>query len=291
MSLRTSRSLLALAVMSTMFIASCGSDGSSNTSDSILASDPADTGVEPKVSLPDESPTELVITDITEGTGEGAVSGDTVFVYYVGVLSEDGTRFDGNFDAEPFAVTLGAGAVIDGWDQGLIGIKTGGRRQLDIPSDLAYGEMGSGEAIPPDTAISFIVDAVAIVPAVDPADEPKITIEGGANITETVSDDLVVGEGNEAIVDSNVLVNIIAYRADTGELLVSTWGDPTPVAFALSEGVTLPGLAQGIAGMKVGGRRQISIPFIDAFGPEGNEEMGLPPSVDLIVIVDLLATF
>ena len=291
MSLRTSRSLLALAVMSTMFIASCGSDGSSNTSDSILASDPADTGVEPKVSLPDESPTELVITDITEGTGEGAVSGDTVFVYYVGVLSEDGTRFDGNFDAEPFAVTLGAGAVIDGWDQGLIGIKTGGRRQLDIPSDLAYGPTGSGEAIPPDTAISFIVDAVAIVPAVDPADEPKITIEGGANITETVSEDLVDGEGNEAIVDSNVLVNIIAYRADTGELLVSTWGDPTPVAFALSEGVTLPGLAQGIAGMKVGGRRQISIPFIDAFGPEGNEEMGLPPSTDLIVIVDLLATF
>ena len=120
-----------------MFVASCGSDGSSSTSDSILASDPDDSRVEPKVSLPDEAPTELVITDITEGTGEGAISGDTVFVYYVGVLSEDGTRFDGNFDAEPFAVTLGAGAVIDGWDQGLIGIKTGGRRQLDIPSDLA----------------------------------------------------------------------------------------------------------------------------------------------------------
>jgi peptidylprolyl isomerase len=274
-----------------MFIASCGSEGSSNTTEAILASDPADSRVEPKVSLPDEIPAELVITDITEGTGAGAVSGDTVFVYYVGVLSEDGTRFDGNFDAEPFAVTLGAGAVIDGWDQGLIGIKTGGRRQLDIPSDLAYGPMGSGGAIPPDSAISFIVDAVAIVPAVDPADEPKITIEGSANITETVSEDLVVGEGNEAIVDANVLVNIIAYRADTGELLVSTWGDPTPVAFALSEDVTLPGLAQGVAGMKVGGRRQIAIPFIDAFGPDGNEEMGLPPSTDLIVIVDLLATF
>ena len=108
MSLRTSRSLLALAVLSTMFIASCGSDGSSATTDAILASDPADSRVEPKVSLPDEIPAELVITDITEGTGEGAVSGDTVFVYYVGVLSEDGTRFDGNFDAEPFAVTLGA---------------------------------------------------------------------------------------------------------------------------------------------------------------------------------------
>ena len=75
-----------------MFIASCGSDDSSTTTDSILASDPADTGVEPKVSLPDELPTELVITDITEGTGEGAVSGDTVFVYYVGVLSEDELR-------------------------------------------------------------------------------------------------------------------------------------------------------------------------------------------------------
>ena len=291
MSTRTSRSLIALTVLSTLFITSCGSDDSSATTDSILASDPADSRVEPKVSLPDEIPTELVITDITEGTGEGAVSGDTVFVYYVGVLTEDGTRFDGNFDGQPYAVTLGGGSVIQGWDQGLIGIKTGGRRQLDIPSDLAYGPMGSGELIPPDSAISFIVDAVAIVPAVDPADEPKITIEGSANITETVSEDLVVGEGNEAIVDSNVLVNIIAYRADTGELLVSTWGDPTPVAFALSEGVTLPGLAQGIAGMKVGGRREIAIPFIDAFGPEGNEEMGLPPETDLVVIIDLLATF
>jgi len=277
--------------MSTMFIASCGSESSSTTTDATPSSDPADTRLEPKVSLPDETPTKLVITDITEGTGAGAVSGETVFVYYVGVLTKDGTRFDGNYDAQPFAVTLGAGGVIPGWEEGLIGIKTGGRRQLDIPSDLAYGPTGQGEAIPPDSAISFIVDAVAIVPAVDPADEPKITIKGSANITEAVSEDLVVGEGKEAVADSNVLVNIIAYRADTGELLVSSWGDPSPVAFPLSDGVSLPGLAKGIAGMKVGGRRQIAIPFIEAFGPDGNKEMGLPASTDLVVIVDLLATF
>jgi peptidylprolyl isomerase len=233
----------------------------------------------------------LVITDITEGEGEAAVEGSTVYVYYVGVLSKDGDRFDGNFGGDPYAVTLGTGAVIDGWDQGLIGVKAGGRRQLDIPSELAYGASGSGDAIPPDSAISFIVDVVAIVPPIDPADAPDITIKGAANVDKLVSDDLVDGEGDEAKAGSNVLVHIIAYRADTGEQLASTWGDPSPVALLLKDGGSLPGLIEGIPGMKVGGRRQLTIPFADAFGTDGNTDMKLPASTDLVVVIDLLSTF
>ena len=302
MSSRTSRALLALTLSSTLLIAACGGDKSSTTTDvsttDALAStadsetsDPADLIDEPTVSLPTEMPTELVITDITEGEGEAAVEGSTVYVYYVGVLTQDGKRFDGNYGGDPFAVTLGSGAVIPGWEQGLIGIKSGGQRQLDIPSELAYGAAGSGDAIPPDSAISFIVDAVAIVPPIDPADAPEITIEGAANVDALVSEDLVDGKGAEAKSGSNVLVHIIAFNAATGEELASTWGDPSPVALLLEEGGSLPGLVEGIPGMKVGGRRQLTIPFADAFGTEGNSSMKLPASTDLVVVIDLLSTF
>jgi peptidylprolyl isomerase len=297
MSSRTSRTLLALTLSSTLLIAACGGDDSSTTTEApssteaSATSDPADLTDEPTVSLPAEIPTELVITDITEGEGEEASEGSTVYVYYVGVLSEDGKRFDGNFGSDPFAVTLGTGAVIEGWDTGLLGMKVGGRRQLDIPADLAYGSAGSGEAIPPDSAISFIVDVVAIVPPIDAADAPEITIEGAENVDALVSDDLVVGEGAEAKAGSNVLVHIIAFNGATGEELASTWGDPSPVALLLEEGGSLPGLVEGIPGMKVGGRRQLTIPFADAFGTEGNSDMKLPASTDLVVVVDLLSTF
>jgi len=302
MSSRTSRALLALTLSSTLLIAACGGDDSSllnktKTTDPLAStadsetSDPADLVNEPKVSLPAEIPTELVITDITEGDGEAAVEGSTVYVYYVGVLTKDGKRFDGNYGSDPFPVTLGSGAVIPGWEQGLIGIKAGGQRQLDIPSELAYGAAGSGDAIPPDSAISFIVDAVAIVPPIDAADAPDITIEGAANVDALVSEDLVDGKGDAAKAGSNVLVHIIAYRADTGEQLASTWGDPSPVGLLLDEGGSLPGLIDGIPGMKVGGRRQLTIPFADAFGTEGNSDMKLPASTDLVVVIDLLSTF
>ena len=297
MSSRTSRAIVALILSSTLLIAACGGDDSTSTTDAPSSteasaiSDPADLIDEPTVSLPSEIPTELVITDITEGEGEAAVEGSTVYVYYVGVLSEKGKRFDGNFGSDPYAVTLGVGAVIDGWDQGLIGIKAGGRRQLDIPADLAYGSAGSGDAIPPDSAISFVVDVVAIVPPIDPADAPEITIEGAENVEVLVSEDLVDGKGDEAKAGSNVLVHIIAFNGATGEELASTWGDPSPVALLLAEGGSLPGLVEGIPGMKVGGRRQLTIPFADAFGAEGNSSMKLPASTDLIVVIDLLSTF
>ena len=301
MSSRTSRALLALTLSSTLLIAACSGDGSTllnktttdapSSTDASATSDPADLIDEPTVSLPTEMPTELVITDITEGEGEAAVEGSTLYLYYVGVFSKDGDRFDGNFGGDPYAVTLGTGAVIDGWDQGLIGIKAGGRRQLDIPADLAYGSAGLGEDIPPDSAISFVIDVVAIVPPIDPADAPEITIEGAENVAVLVSDDLVEGEGAEAKAGSNVLVHIIAFNAATGEELASTWGDPSPVALLLEEGGSLPGLIDGIPGMKVGGRRQLTIPFADAFGTEGNSSMKLPASTDLVVVIDLLSTF
>src|SRR3954469_22879433 len=146
----------------------------------------------PEVKIPATLPTDLVVTDLTEGTGTGAVTGDTVVVHYVGVRSEDGKEFDNSYDrGQPFPVTLGVGQVIEGWDKGLVGIKPGGRRQLDIPADLAYGDQPpSTDVIQPGDALSFVIDVVAVIPKVDPADAPDITIPPTPNTTEQKSTDL-----------------------------------------------------------------------------------------------------
>ena len=297
MSQRSVRHFLASLAVAGLALTACGGDDSSSdvsvteSEISLVPSDPADESKEPDVVLPAETPTELVITDITDGEGDAAAEGDTVFVFYVGVLSADGSRFDGNFDGEPFAVTLGQGAVIEGWDQGLLGMKAGGRRQLDIPAELAYGEAGSGDAIPPNSAISFVVDMLAIVPAIDLADEPELNSLQKPSLTKLEIEDLVIGDGAEAEAGSTVVVQIIAFRGDTGEKLVSTWGDPSPVTFTLVTDGSLPGIVDGLPGMKVGGRRILNIPYEDAFGDQGNTELGLPEKTDLILVVDLFAAF
>jgi FKBP-type peptidyl-prolyl cis-trans isomerase len=297
MSQRSVRHFLASLAVAGLTLTACGEDDSSSdvsvteSEISLVPSDPADESKEPDVVLPAETPTELVITDITDGEGDAAAEGDTVFVFYVGVLSADGSRFDGNFDGEPFAVTLGQGAVIEGWEQGLLGMKAGGRRQLDIPAELAYGEAGSGDAIPPNSAISFVVDMLAIVPAIDPADEPELNSLQTPSLTKLEIEDLVIGDGAEAEAGSTVVVQIIAFRGDTGEKLVSTWGDPSPVTFTLVTDGSLPGIVDGLPGMKVGGRRILNIPYEDAFGDQGNTELGLPEKTDLILVVDLFAAF
>lgn len=120
----------------------------------------------PDVQIPDEIPTELVVTELIAGSGPEAAQGDTVVVNYVGVRSSDGVEFDNSYDrGSPFPVVLGSGGVIAGWEQGLIGVKAGGQRQLDIPADLAYGDNGSGAIIRPGDAISFVIDVMSITPA------------------------------------------------------------------------------------------------------------------------------
>ena len=147
--------------------------------------------------IPATIPTSLVVTDLTEGTGPAAANGDTVVVNYVGVRSEDGTEFDNSYDrGTPFPVTLGVGQVIKGWDQGLVGIKQGGRRQLDIPADLAYGDTPPGtDVIKAGDALSFVIDVVTIIPKSDPANAPVITVPPTPNATEQTFTDLIVGTG------------------------------------------------------------------------------------------------
>lgn len=100
--------------------------------------------------------------DILEGEGEEVKSGDTISVHYTGTLL-DGTKFDSSLDrSEPFSFTLGAGEVIAGWDQGIVGMRVGGKRKLTIPPDLAYGQTGAGSQIPPNATLVFEVELLEI---------------------------------------------------------------------------------------------------------------------------------
>ena len=118
----------------------------------------------PEVDFPGgEPPASLEITDIWEGTGAEAGRGDRVEVHYVGVAFSTGEEFDASWDrGEPLAFKLGAGQVIAGWDQGVAGMKVGGRRQLIIPPHLAYGDRGAGNAIAPGETLIFICDLVSV---------------------------------------------------------------------------------------------------------------------------------
>lgn len=114
----------------------------------------------PRVPKPKGSPPDtLVVKDIVKGTGATARVGDTVTVQYVGVSFSNGKQFDASWDrGQPFSFPLGAGQVIPGWDQGVVGMKVGGRRELVIPPQLGYGEQGSPPAILGNETLVFVVD-------------------------------------------------------------------------------------------------------------------------------------
>lgn len=109
-------------------------------------------------------PEKLEIVDEKVGTGPEAKKGDTVKVHYTGTLM-NGKEFDSSRGKDPFQVTIGQGQVIKGWDEGLPGMKVGGKRKLTIPWTMAYGEKGSGASIPPKAALKFDVELMEIVGA------------------------------------------------------------------------------------------------------------------------------
>ena len=118
----------------------------------------------PEVDAPEgPPPTELEITDLTVGDGPEAGPGDQVSVHYVGVAHSTGEEFDASYNrGAPLDFPLGRGRVIKGWDDGVAGMKVGGRRQLVIPPHLAYGDRGAGGVIGPGETLIFVVDLVGV---------------------------------------------------------------------------------------------------------------------------------
>src|SRR4051812_25108886 len=118
----------------------------------------------PAVAAPSgEPPTELVVDDLELGSGDEAQAGHDVDVHYVGVAWSTGDQFDASWDrGQTFSFRLGGGQVIGGWDQGVQGMRVGGRRQLTIPPHLGYGARGAGGVIKPNETLVFVVDLVAV---------------------------------------------------------------------------------------------------------------------------------
>ncbi len=118
----------------------------------------------PDVSVPGGAPPgDLEIEDIEVGTGPEATPGSQLDVHYVGVSWSDGQQFDASWDrGSTFGFRLGGGQVIPGWDQGVAGMKVGGRRRLTIPPHLAYGSRGAGGAIGPNETLVFVVDLLGV---------------------------------------------------------------------------------------------------------------------------------
>jgi peptidylprolyl isomerase len=110
-----------------------------------------------------EPPAELVIEDLTVGDGPEATPGHVVKVHYVGVAHSTGREFDASYNrGAAFEFSLGGGQVIGGWDQGVAGMKVGGRRKLTIPPHLGYGARGAGGAIKPNETLIFVVDLLGV---------------------------------------------------------------------------------------------------------------------------------
>jgi peptidylprolyl isomerase len=185
----------AAAIALALLAAGCGSSSSGSSADKAIqpaptgsvASTPAATPTpttptattpinpaltkKPKIAVPKgPPPKKLVIHDLVTGTGPAAVAGEMITVQYVGVLYKNGKQFDASWDrGTPFPFTLGVGGVIPGWDQGLVGMHVGGRRQLVIPAALAYGKqsrpgVAPNVGIPANSALIFDVDLLSVQP-------------------------------------------------------------------------------------------------------------------------------
>jgi peptidylprolyl isomerase len=183
--IRSRAGVAAAALCVAAVIAGCGSSGSSstvtvgneNSADNSLvtagetkttaAATTPTTGAlskEPTVTPPSgPPPAKLETKELVVGTGPEAKAGDSVTVNYVGVLYKDGKKFNASWETgKPFTFTLGKGEVIKGWDQGIVGMKVGGRRELIIPAPLAYGAAGRPPAIPKNEALVFVVDLLGV---------------------------------------------------------------------------------------------------------------------------------
>ncbi|MBN1659292.1 MAG: FKBP-type peptidyl-prolyl cis-trans isomerase [Anaerolineae bacterium] len=222
-----------------------------------------------------------------EGSGAEAEPGTIVTLHYTGWL-EDGTKFDSSIDrGSSVSFPLGEEAVLPGWEEGVTGMKAGGKRQIVIPPDLAYGSEGAGGVIPPDATLILEVELLDVN---EGAPEAPAEV-APASYVETVSGlkyyDMVKGEGPAAETGQAVEVHYTGWLED-GTKFDSSLDRGQSFSFVLGSGQVISGWDEGVAGMKIGGRRQLVIPPDLGYGSEGAGDV-IPPNSTLIFEVELLA--
>ena len=223
-----------------------------------------------------------------EGDGRAPEDGEVVSVHYTGYLA-DGTEFDSSVGSgQPFSFAIGQGLVIPGWDEGIALLNVGDKGRLILPSELGYGPQGAGGGIiPPNATLVFDVELVDIRPG--SPDSPNEVDESDYTTTESGLQyiDLVEGDGATAEAGNTVSVHYTGWLA-TGMKFDSSLDRGTPFTFNLGAGSVIAGWDEGVAGMQVGGVRQLRIPADLAYGETGAGNGTIPPDAVLIFEVELL---
>ena len=231
----------------------------------------------------------IAVSDYVIGTGADAIKGGEVEVHYTGYLT-DGTVFDSSVPRKrPFTFELGAGRVIKGWDEGVVGMKVGGKRKLVIPSKLGYADRRAGK-IPPNSTLIFTIELLGVTPPLPPP-QPLTAFEGKPLATKRLEKNLVLadyklGDGPEAKANDTVSVHYRGTLKD-GTEFDSSLSRPKPLVFVLGTGRVIKGWDLGIAGMKVGGLRKLTIPAELAYGERARGK--IPANADLTFTVELMA--
>jgi FKBP-type peptidyl-prolyl cis-trans isomerase len=219
-------------------------------------------------STPSAPVDQLKTVDVKTGTGPAAKAGDKLSVTYTGSL-KNGSVFDTNAkpDGKPFPFQLGAGTVIKGWDQGMVGMKVGGERKLYIPPALGYGAQGQGEKIPPNSELIFDVKLLSIT-----NQEDAQTVQ---------ANDTKVGAGPALKKGDEATITFTTFKED-GSVDNDT-NAKKPFSFKVGAMEVVPGIDVGIVGMKAGGVRVLIIPV--QFGPRGPGMMsGTPTKVEVHLV-------
>ncbi len=215
---------------------------------------------------------DLVIHDITIGTGEVVGNGITVIVSYIGTL-EDGTIFDSSeLRGEDLIFTPGANNVIPGLDQGVPGMRVGGRRRIEIPSHLAFGRNGFC-ITDDDCPVPSNADVVFDVTIVDILDFVLV-------------EEVKIGSGEEVIDGDRVRIQY-AVALQNGNIVDSSVDD-SYLEFTIGTEYIIPGLHEGVNGMRVGGIRSLTVPPVLAYGEFGDLTGVIPPFAVLLFRVDLI---
>ena len=308
----------ALALSAALVLTACGSSSSSDSSASPSASSSVtivkgtagvtvtgDLGSKPsvKVAATTKDTKELTVSDLVEGTGDPVKAGASVTANYVGIGAISGKEFDSSWSrGKPSQFSLDQ--VILGWQQGIPGMKVGGRRLLVIPAQLAYGANPPTADIQANETLVFVVDLVPTptpTPAAktvgtagvtvtgDPSKgEPKVTVSPETGKTTTLTyNDIAVGLSTEATTASTVTINYIGVGGLSGKTFDSSFASGQPATLPLAQ--VIPGFRDGVAGMKVGGRRLIVIPAAQAYGSQPPSGSGIQPNEPLVFVVDLVS--
>lgn len=283
--------------------------------------DPADyEGDVPTVRRPCEVPAEVETTVVVDGVGYAAQPGDGIVYHVTVVNAEDGslvgstwtngqpanlpqiaTVDDPTGTSVPTSTTSTTAAAATGLDAELIGAQVGARIRIDVPAGTpeASGLYAAPGEIPADTALTYVIEPVVVVPPLDPADSPRdLDIPVSTEAVEVTVDDPVVGDGKTVEEGDTVVVAMLMLRGDNQVVLFDSWYQRQPLVIALrpelmvgAETATLPGIFEGLPGARVGGTRVITMPAEDAFGQGGRPLLGLPPDTDVIVAVEVLGAY